>query len=389
MKTPGSFWKNTLLVLFGIAAALLLAEAGLRIIGFSHARFYLPDYVFGNALRPNAEGWQTEEGRAYVRINSDGLRDREHAKIKSANIIRIAILGDSYAEAFQLPIEDTFWSVLERELNKCPQIQPKTIEVINFGMSGYGTARELLALRHRVWNYDPDVVLLAFFTGNDIRNNSKTLEKTEYYPYFYYEGGKLVLDNSFRTSKSFLEGVGWKGNIRRYLADSRLAQLLAVINNRARADAAPAAQTQTEAGLDAQIYVSPPPSKDWEEAWRVTEGLVSQMAKEVSEHGAKFHVVTLSNGIQVHPDSSIRKKYMQRLKVKNLDYPDLRIKTLGEKKNIDVLNLASSLLDYAEKNNVCVHGFDNATPCGGHWNAHGHAVAGKIIAKRLCEAAGK
>lgn len=376
------FWNNTFLVLFGITFGLLLAEIGFRIIDISYPIFYIPDYDMGNALRPNAEGWWTKEGRAYIRINSDGLRDREHTKSKSSNTVRIAILGDSYAEAFQLPMENTFWSVLENEMNKCPQILPKRIEVINFGVSGYGTARELLALRHHVWNYHPNIILLAFYTGNDIRNNYRKLEKVDYFPYFYYEGNNLVLDNSFRTSNSFLAGVGWKVHIRRYLADSRIVQLLAAIN---KTHTNEQTATEAEAGLDDQIYLSPPPNRDWEEAWRVTEGLVSQIAKEVAEHGAKFYVVTLSNGIQVNPDPVVRKNYMQRLGVKNLDYPDLRLKAHGKREGIEVLNLAPSLLNYAERNNVCVHGFDNATPCGGHWNAHGHAVAGKIIAKHLCQ----
>jgi len=56
-------------------------------------------------LRPGAEGWWSKEGGAYVRINNGGLRDREHAKAKPTNALRIAVLGDSYAEALQVPID--------------------------------------------------------------------------------------------------------------------------------------------------------------------------------------------------------------------------------------------------------------------------------------------
>jgi len=96
-----------------------------------------------DALRPRAEGWSQSEGKAYIKINSAGLRDREHTKVKPANTLRVAILGDSYAEAMQLSMKDAFWTVLERELGKCPEVDGRQVEVINFGVAGYGTAQEL------------------------------------------------------------------------------------------------------------------------------------------------------------------------------------------------------------------------------------------------------
>ena len=73
-------------------------------------------------------------------------------------------------------MEDTFWSVMERELGQCALFAGRRVEVINFGVSGYGTVQELMTLRHYVWDYDPDVVVLAFTTGNDVRNNLRALE---------------------------------------------------------------------------------------------------------------------------------------------------------------------------------------------------------------------
>lgn len=71
------------------------------------------DEARGYALRPGMEGWFRKEGESYVRINSDGLRDRQHTKAKPENTLRIAVLGDSYAEALQVPMEQAFWAVME------------------------------------------------------------------------------------------------------------------------------------------------------------------------------------------------------------------------------------------------------------------------------------
>ncbi len=71
---------------------------------------------------------------------------------------------------------------------------------MNFGCDGYGTAQELITLRQRVWRYAPDVVVLAVFTGNDIRNNSVILEGDKRRPVQIFNGSKLSLGGPFEDS---------------------------------------------------------------------------------------------------------------------------------------------------------------------------------------------
>jgi hypothetical protein len=109
-------------------------------------------------------------------------------------------LGDSYAEAQQVPIDQTFWKVMERELATCPRLGGKGVEVINLGIDGWGTAQEVLMLRERGWAFAPDLVVLAVTTGNDIRNNSKALEPDKVRPFFFVRNGELVVEYSFRNT---------------------------------------------------------------------------------------------------------------------------------------------------------------------------------------------
>jgi hypothetical protein len=139
-----------------LCVALVLGELSLRLIDFSYPIFYTYDDTVGVALRPGAEGWNRSEGEAFIKISSDGLRDREHSRKKPPNTVRIAVLGDSMAEALQVPQEATFWSVVERRVRDCGEFGARDVEVLNFGVSGYGTAQELLTLRHRVSEYAPD-----------------------------------------------------------------------------------------------------------------------------------------------------------------------------------------------------------------------------------------
>src|SRR5918912_279301 len=134
-------------VLASVTFGLLIFELFLRAVGYTYPVFYQPDEVRGYSLKPGMEGWYRKEGAAFVRINSDGLRDREHSKEKPADVLRVAVVGDSYAEAFQVEQDKAFWSVMEKRLQECPALAGRRVEVINFGVSGYGPTQELLTLR--------------------------------------------------------------------------------------------------------------------------------------------------------------------------------------------------------------------------------------------------
>jgi hypothetical protein len=382
---------NLLLFAGSLLFALALVEIGLRMAGFSFYTFYTADPITGFSHSPNLEGWYREEGEAYIKINSQGLRDREHPIIKPENVVRIAILGDSYAQALQVPLEKTFWSVIEQKLNTCKPFGTQQTEVINFGVSSYGTAQELLTLRHKVWDYNPDMILLGLTTGNDIRNNSKHLESqlnkqvASMMPFFIYEDGKLVLDNSFVHSATYRRKNGflWKSfeTLSHYF---RILQLLRKVKKDIahRQMATHSAKSQ-EIGLNDQIYL-PPVDVHWESAWRVTEGLLLKMGDEIQHKNAKFLVVTLSSPIQVHPERAVREQFMQNLNINSLFYSDNRIKALGERENFEILNLAPIFQQYAEKNQVFLHGFENTRFGHGHWNEKGHQLAGELIAETLC-----
>jgi hypothetical protein len=392
-------WTANAFLVFGACAiAVLLAEVALRMMGYSSPNFYRSDFYTGATLRAGAEGWWRREGEAYVKINSEGLRDREHSKEKAPRSFRIAVLGDSYAEALQVPEENTFWAVLERELQTCQALNGRVVEVINFGVAGYGTAQELLTLRHRVWDYSPDVVLLAFLSGNDLRNNVQALEQDPMRPYFVYQDNTLVLDDSFRQYSGwrFRQRIMRNGGY--WLIDhSRILQLLNearsvikawVTQSQMDTLASELAQKdaklepkQNEVGLDNMVYMEPT-NHVWKEAWKVTEGLIIQMSNEVKEKGADFLVVSLTSGAQVHPDPERRSAVAKRFNVADLLYPERRIAALGDREGIAVLNLAQPFCAYAEEHKVFLHGFQNG---GGHWNSEGHSLAGMLIAMKICQ----
>ena len=383
--------RKLLLVLFGLLLGCFLCETGLRILGISYPVFYTTDYYRGYALRPGFEGQFQQEGGSYVRINSDGLRDRERAKTKPAGAVRIAVLGDSFTEAMHVPLEQTFCYALERKLPECNAFAGKQVEVINFGVSGYGTALELLTLRQKVWDYSPDVVLLVFTTYNDFYDNARALGMNQDVPYFIYRNGELVYDASFRDTSTYRQrdsglykfGRWWRDHLRIIqLIDYAYAvtrPLLTELRNQTRwrkpGDASPF-------WLRKEDYVEPQ-NENWREAWRVTEGLIVQMRNEVSQKGAHLLVVTGSNPIQVYPNAAVRQSFLRHIGQDTLFYPNHRLRALAEREQIDFMDLAEPMQIYADQNKVFLHSFGSDIG-NGHWNAAGHRVVAELLAQRLC-----
>lgn len=113
--------------------------------------------------------------------NRRGFRDKDpQPKVKP----RILFLGDSFVWGFDVEKEERFTEKLQRQLNGA--------EVLNFGISGYGTDQEFLLLQKEYEVYKPDLVFLMF-SPNDRRDNSFNSAYGYFKPYFVKENGKLVL----------------------------------------------------------------------------------------------------------------------------------------------------------------------------------------------------
>jgi hypothetical protein len=386
------------LVLAGIATAFALAEIVIRLFGLAPASFYTYDPDLGWITKANTKGWQTQEGHAFVRINDAGFRGPDYSLVKPADTLRIAVLGDSFTEAQQVAEQDTFCAVARARMQALSPINVagatssaghfNRVQVLNFGCDGYGTAQELIMLRDRVWRYTPDVVVLAVFTGNDMRNNSVVLEGDKCRPFYSFEGSALVLDGPFEDSSWFRLSCMMRFESRHSEVLNLLGDANSVLRHKIRAvladdsPSAPSSAPVSEPGLDDAIY-RPPADAIWREAWRVTEAEITMVRDEVTAHHARLLVVTLANGIQDDPHPAARRHYQHFVGASDLFYPDDRIRALGEREGFPVLNVAPPMQRYAERHHQYLHGFSNTRPGIGHWNTDGHRVAGELIAARL------
>ena len=416
MSRKRRFAANLALVLAGVAMAFLVAEAAVRVSGLAKVSLYTWDAYRGWSLKPGAAGWQRDEGAGFVSVNRAGFRGPEWTIAKPPDTLRIAVVGDSFTEAPQVAYDQTFCAVAEHALGGCKGLGGKRVQVMDFGTDAYGTAQELITLRRHAWQYSPDLVVLAFFSGNDLRNNSTALESDKCRPFYVLEGGQLVLGGPFERSRwvylsCMMRFESRHSQVLNLLGDAKSEIRSKIKAREARRSSAgapkPAALAPTpaassiingfmpvaeqqpaplghEAGLEDNIY-NPPATPVWQDAWRVTEGIITMMARETAAHHVPLLVVTLANPPQIYPSPTVRGYYLKTYRSTDIFYPDQRIKALGDREGFEVLNLAAPMQAYADEHHVFLAGFKDTKLGMGHWNAAGHQLAGELIAQKICE----
>lgn len=385
-------YGNLLLLSGTVVVTLLSAELALRFFGVTYPYWSRVDALTGFSPRPGVSGWVHDEGDAFVRINSAGFRDREHSVVKPAHTLRIAVLGDSMTEALQVDVSQTFWSILEQNLLRCSGLKGRAPEVLNFGVSGYGTAQEYL-LMERVWRFQPDIVLLVFYPGNDVLNNSRELEHSTQKPYVDEKDGVLVPDFSFRDTPFFRRQRLLTARFLLSVIDhSRIAQAVSQAFRTVRRIRAvhislpqqsPSGAVQ-RSPTDPELY-RPPTVASHVYAWHITEQLLSAMTAHTRAHDARFAVMVIPLPEAIYPDPSMRAAEERAHNVRDLFYAEDRIAMLGTKEGFPVFALGRRMQSAAEASGTFFNGFPRTKPGTGHLNAMGHAAAGKLISEDMCQ----
>lgn len=130
----------------------------------------------GTTFKPNARVVLTNglDFRTEQTSNEVGFLDRPLPPIeRKSGTCRIALIGDSFVEAAQVPIRQKVQVEVQRILEATdPALK---VETMAFGFSGTGQLNQLGYLETFVRPRKPDVIALVF-VSNDFANNSALLE---------------------------------------------------------------------------------------------------------------------------------------------------------------------------------------------------------------------
>jgi hypothetical protein len=169
--------RSVLFVGLNLVVLVAVLEISLRFLQFRHEG--LRTLLYSSTVRTQYEDIETLEEllsrsafgfspgteRFGFVLNSRGFRTKEYSYERTPGAYRIVVLGDSFAFASGRVPYRSMWPVrLEEELTRHTE---GDVEVVNLGVAAVGPRFEL-----RVWELEgrllaPDLVVVAFFVGND------------------------------------------------------------------------------------------------------------------------------------------------------------------------------------------------------------------------------
>ena len=400
----GQVFSKLLLACLGTIAGLVLGEMALRIflpldLQPVETLAAMPSYEMIYRHKPNSEWYShspTNEFSVHIKINSQGLRDYEYSREKAENVFRIAIVGDSLAEARQVELDQTFSKLLETELT-IQNIFAKdydSIEVINFGVSGYSTDEELIRIQADVLDYCPDLVMIVF-VNNDLTN-------TLYNRLFYLDDNRQLVMRSFSKSRKRDLLVGIFGRLhwfyygRKVLTNYPAAYdyVSLQINRYLGAVEGLNEQLATTEGNEEDLvkkypswisyyikqYQSQP---DLEEAFLLVEEIFKDIAELLGRKGIDLLVVHSTNSIRIDPSKPWNLRYLANygLSEEDMDVtlPYKRMSEIWTRLGIKHLDLTKFLETEPDKG-VELHLRDD-----GHLSVQGHRYFRKHILAYLLD----
>jgi len=261
-------------VLMSLAIVALLGEVVLRLfaprLGVAvneKNRFCRFDRELGWAPLENI-AWG-ERGNDRVHQNQFGLRGPDDMQLRKTSARkRVLVLGDSYA-----------WGVgaSQEELFTAAQVYRTDDELINCGVSGYGTDQEYLYYMLKCQRFDVDQVALAFTLYNDVENNLNPKQYGYLKPYFTLNGSQLILHNDhvrYSRVDNFFRGLNQESRVWNVTREG----LQEFFNTLLRKPKKP---------LDADVVVSESDRKGIE----LTLAILKKLKEAVEARHAEFYVV--------------------------------------------------------------------------------------------------
>ena len=341
------------LILVSFLVAFLLLEAGLRVSGwYIQSPVYVEDDETGlpllklsSKMKVKSECFENE-----VVTNRYGFHGPDYEKVKPEGTYRIAIMGDSFVEAAQVPLEKTFSSILERKLNQDSD-QGLKYEVIPFGISSHGTYASLLYFKYYAAEFKPDLVI-NLYSYNDLTDDLL------YGSLPFDEKGEVIVNISGQEPDLISKiKKGTKSQIRKSVAVMTLRRKLKQLEQKEQIGSVP--ELPEQVSLD--------------QLWPDEEKIIIAFRDLVRASGADFLFISGTEASQVHPELAGTGE-----KADNFGAEDERLADIAQKLSMRYLSLASTFKGNAEKTKLI-----SVWPCDGHWNQTGHEWAAEAIYEKL------
>ena len=301
------FALATVLVAVGGIVALVLGELILRLVpipGITYDSFYF-DPVTGGKYYPNTTLIHRSDGVEVIRhANAWGFDDVDHALEPAPGTLRIGFFGDSYTDARQVSIGETFFRLIEEDLNEhIPDLVGETnrrgepirrVETISFGITGRSTVQSYLECRQWMKKSDLDVVVYVF-VENDPGDNIQRMRGSDEVPFAILSGDSFVVDDSFNQRYAH-KTTWWHRALQRVKAHSLVVSTLQGRLKLLKRHGIRSTVTQADRVGGAQGGGVPMVPSAWppelvDEGWTIVERILDRWHREVAAQGRAFVIM--------------------------------------------------------------------------------------------------
>ncbi|HKI79750.1 MAG TPA: SGNH/GDSL hydrolase family protein [Ignavibacteriaceae bacterium] len=187
--------KKIIRTIFFLFIIVVFFELFLRFTEIS-----LPSYVydspkFGRIQKPGADYFSIlGEGFGMGKVNKFGYLGPAYPKNKDKEVIRIALVGDSYVEGNYLFDRQHYRYLLEKKLS---MLIDKKVEVLNFGVGGYNLRDIYINFKKRVLEYNPNIVIIFIREGNFLQKDANPGPNLE------LKNGSLKIEYKYKNTKQY------------------------------------------------------------------------------------------------------------------------------------------------------------------------------------------
>lgn len=360
-----NIFKNILLLATSILLFFCVSEIVLRFTDFQPRQYVEQPYSQWMNHRMGKrdfiyKGQEVIEFITKGHWNSEAFYDREYDfSHKVPDTFRIIVLGDSYVEALQVPLDKTFHKLLESRLNRESKPPNKNFEVISMGISGYGQVKEYELLETRGIKYKPDLVMVEFNSVNDIADN---------YPPLKEKDAKRFPKSKRKYSREQINKklIFLNSSLLNHLIAERIADFYIYLD-----------LYQLDYFPLTWLPFTKTTIPEIEKAWEITKEAMLKMRDLSEENNAKFLVFSNYSRVSIQEFSWREKwRYVDFNRYEfDFDKPYRMIKGFCEENRIPIVDLSKTMRDYRNK-----HGRNSlGWRFEGHWNEKAHQLASDVL----------
>jgi hypothetical protein len=368
-KSAAREWlARLLLAAFGLGIGLVTAEVAVRIVAPQSVLLWRPGPFVADGegffrLRPGHRGEVTNrtEYRHGFEIDALGMRGGAPAPGRQG-ACRLLAIGDSFT--FGLGVEDAevFHQVAAADLGR----EGRRLEALNGGIPAIGVPQAVRWLERHGLEAEPDLVLLAIFVGNDLRDANPDYDNW------------TVRDGQLATPAGYSPLKDWLFNNMHLYALLKTA-LPAGVQQRMRAILGMGEPWSLRYAREVFMIYDPAVPPLVQQGLERTDEALAVLARMAAADNFQVAAMLVPDIVQV--DEPRWAATLEQLGIAGEDHdprqPNRTLRTLLERRGMPVLDLIDTFDEAFDRGDPLYF------PTDRHWTVAGHALAGRELARFL------